>query len=152
MTIDSTFPPKNVYLSDWWVGRIVRSSLTAKHRYQHWSEDFSSKGYVLASRGNKGTPYKIEDEEGVWRYAVATGRYQLHGQEGSGLRSVKEGDWTADKGLLLGDEAIVQTDSSAKFLGVVKENLKETCAIFGHDKLMPARKIQRNLQADPRRA
>lgn len=28
-SIDSTFSPKNVYLSDWWVGRIVRSPLTS---------------------------------------------------------------------------------------------------------------------------
>ncbi len=83
-------------------------------------EDFSSKGYILTSRDNKATPYKIEDEEGVWHYAIATGRYQLHGQEGDGFVSVKRGNWTADKGLILGDEAIVQTNSSAKFIGVLK--------------------------------
>ncbi len=100
-----------------------RTGLIAKRRCQNWPEDFSSKGYVLASRRHKGSPYKIQDEEGVWRYAIATGRYQLHGAEGSGLRAVREGEWSADKGL--GDEALTQNDSSVKFRGVVKEDMEE---------------------------
>jgi len=125
LDVDLMFPLKNVYLLDWWVGRIIRSPLIAKRRCQNWPEDFSSKGYVLASRRNKGSPYKIQDEEGVWRYAIATGRYQLHGAEGSGLRAVREGEWSADKGLILGDEALTQNDSSVKFRGVVKEDMEE---------------------------
>lgn len=124
-SIDSTFPPRYVYLLDWWVGRIIRSSIIAKHRCQHWPEDFSSKGYILSSCENKGTAYKLRNTDGVWHYAIAPGKYHLHGQEGSGLRSIREGEWTADKELLWGDEAIIQANSSARFPGVIKEDLKE---------------------------
>ncbi len=95
-----------------------------KQRCKYWPEDFSSKKYVLVFRKNKETSYKIENKDEVWRYAVAAGRYQLHGTEGSGLETVKNGSWTADKELVLGDEALVQEDSSLKFNGVIQEDME----------------------------
>jgi len=63
--IESTFSFRNIYLSNWWVERIIQSSLVIKQRCKYWSENFSFKRYVLIFQKNKETSYKIENKNEV---------------------------------------------------------------------------------------
>lgn len=49
---NSSFPPRYVYLSDYWMGRIVTSNLVAATRYERWPRDFENKD-MFDRRGNE---------------------------------------------------------------------------------------------------
>ncbi len=81
--IGNTFPARNVPLSDWWVGNILRSALGGAERGKMWPCDFNSKGNIWASRIPKGRAYKqLGGNDQKWYYVVVCYRYQLHGEEG----------------------------------------------------------------------
>ena len=123
--IKSTFSSENIYLSNWWVDRIIQSSLMTKRRCQYWFENFDLKEYVLVSWKNKKSSYKIENEKKVWWYIIATEWYQLHETKESELKIVKEKNWMTNKKLILDDEVLIQKDSFIRFHEVIKEDMKK---------------------------
>jgi len=123
--IKSTFSSENIYLSNWWVDRIIQSSLMTKRRCQYWFENFDLKEYVLVSWKNKKSSYKIENEKKVWWYIIATEWYQLHETKKSELKIVKEKNWMTNKKLILDDEVLIQKDSLIRFHEVIKEDMKK---------------------------
>jgi hypothetical protein len=90
-SINKTYPPRYVYLSDHWVGRVVESDLVAGSRQDRWPGDFKHKGHIQSSRQPKGSAYYVKDAHNNLCYAIAGGCYQLHGFEGvlQGLRVTK---------------------------------------------------------------
>ncbi len=64
--IESIFLFRNVYLLNWWIERIIQSSLMTKQRCKYWFEDFNFKKYVLIFQENKEILYKIENKNEVW--------------------------------------------------------------------------------------
>ncbi len=123
--IESTFFLRNVYLSNWWVERIIWSSLVTKQRCKYWSEDFNFKKYVLIFWKNKETSYKIENKNEIWWYVIAIEWYQLHETEKSSLKIVKNESWIANKKLVLDDKTLVQENNSLKFNEIIQEDMKE---------------------------
>lgn len=92
-SINKTYPPRYVYLSDYWLGRIVGSDLVAGSRPDRWPGDFKHKGHIQPTRQPKGSAYYTKDAHGRLCYAVVGGCYQLHGFEGAiqGLAMIKRG-------------------------------------------------------------
>ncbi len=123
--IESTFLFRNVYLSNWWVKRIIQSLLMIKQRCKYWSEDFNFKKYVLIFWKNKEILYKIKNKNEVWWYIVIVKWYQLHETEKLSLKIIKNESWIANKELVLNDETLVQENSFLKFNEIIQENMKE---------------------------
>ncbi len=119
--IESTFSFRNVYLSNWWVKRIIQSFLVIKQRCKYWSEDFSFKRYVLIFWKNKETSYKIKNKNEVWWYIITIKWYQLHETERLSLKIIKNESWIANKELVLDDETLIQENSFLKFNEIIQD-------------------------------
>lgn len=83
---ETTYPPKYVELSSMWVFQIVRCPFISQDiRYQRWPGVFPSKDPLRVSWINKGLAPKVwSDVRQVWVYPIIFGKYQLHGEEGTG--------------------------------------------------------------------
>ena len=117
--IESTFFFRNIYLSNWWVEKIIQSSLMTKQRCKYWSENFNFKKYVLIFWKNKETSYKIENKNEVWWYVIIVKWYQLHETEKLSLKIIKNESWIANKKLVLNNETLVQENSFLKFNEII---------------------------------
>ena len=116
-SVKNTFPPANVLLSDWWVGRIAQSALGRRERGEMWPCDFTSKGDIRASRTPKGRAYKqqfgINEDGQKWFYVLLYRRVQLHGKEGldAGRSALRRTNSKDKKIVARGDIAIIQNDN-----------------------------------------
>ena len=80
----STWPPKLVDLSSFWVLKIVTNRhIPHSTRYTYWPNTFSSVKGLQASWKNKGKAPRIFDvEKATWNYPIIFNELQLHGEEG----------------------------------------------------------------------
>lgn len=111
-TIRKTFPPANVLLSDFWVGWVCQSDLSATERDQLWPADFTDKGYIRASRKPRGKAYKVKIGN-EWYYGIAGGNVQLHGSEGAALLVKQNGTPSAAKTMRIGNLALISGDHTS---------------------------------------
>ena len=83
-TDTSTWPPKFVDLSSFWVYKIVKNELIPHcTRYTYWPNTFSSIRGLQASWKNKGkAPRVFNVEKATWNYPIVFNELQLHGEEG----------------------------------------------------------------------
>ncbi len=89
---DFAYPPKYVDLSSMWVYLVVRFPwLTQEERYQRRPSVFPSKEPLRQSWTDKGkAPEVWSDVRNKWVYPIVFGKYQLHGEEGSGQYDVNQ--------------------------------------------------------------
>jgi len=104
-TINKTYSPRYVYLSDRWLGRVIESNLVAGSRPDRWPKDFKHKGHIQSGRVPKGMAYYMKDNQDRLRYAIAEGCHQLHGYEGviRGLKVTRKRNPNAGKKIEEGD-------------------------------------------------
>lgn len=81
--LDGTFPPRNLALSDYNVGRIYGTTLRVSERKTRRPHDFDSRGYPRQSRIGRGSAYYTYDDKDNLCYAIVCGTTQLHGGIGT---------------------------------------------------------------------
>ncbi len=76
--INKTYSSRYVYLSNYWLERIVRFDLVASFRSNQWLEDFKHKEHIQSTRQSKESTYYIKNAHDRLCYAVVDECYQLH--------------------------------------------------------------------------
>lgn len=76
--INKIYSFKYVYLSNYWLEKIVRFNLVASFRLNWWLEDFKHKEYIQSTRQSKESTYYIKNAHDRLCYAVVNECYQLH--------------------------------------------------------------------------
>ena len=76
--INKTYSSRYVYLSNYWLERIVKFDLVASFRSNRWLEDFKHKEHIQSTRQSKESTYYIKNAHDRLCYAVVDECYQLH--------------------------------------------------------------------------
>lgn len=77
-TVNQTYSSRYVYLSNYWVEKIVEFNLIATFRKDRWSGNFKHKGHIQTDRKSKNYAFYVHDINKKLCYAIVDECYQLH--------------------------------------------------------------------------
>lgn len=113
---EETLPPPNVILDDWWILKVMQSSLTGDQRHTKYPVNFLIKGlidYRIQGIGRAAKIWSVANHR--YEYAIIRG-IELHGEEGAHfLRTYGKRSAAENKSVTSIREAVIQNDQEGTY-------------------------------------